>query len=41
MKSEAANYLGKARHCLASAKTIAAAAVPDVPAALKETRARW
>ena len=32
MKPEAADYLGKARHCLASAKTIAAAAVPDVAA---------
>ncbi len=41
VKPEAADCLVKARHCLASAKTIAAAAVPDVLAALKETRARW
>ena len=32
MKPEAADYLDKARHCLASAKTIAAAGVPDVAA---------
>ena len=32
VKPEAADYLGKARHCLASAKTIAAADVPDVAA---------
>jgi uncharacterized protein (UPF0332 family) len=32
VKPEAADYLGKARHCLAGAKTIVAAAVPDVAA---------
>jgi uncharacterized protein (UPF0332 family) len=32
MKPETADYLGKARHCLASAKAIAAAEVPDVAA---------
>jgi uncharacterized protein (UPF0332 family) len=32
VKPEAADYLDKARHCLASAKTIAAAGVPDVAA---------
>jgi len=32
VKPEAADYLGKARHCLAGAKTIAAAAVPGVAA---------
>lgn len=32
MKPESSGYLAKARHCLASAKTIAAAEVPDVAA---------
>jgi uncharacterized protein (UPF0332 family) len=32
MKPEAADYLRKARHCLAGAKTIAAAGLPDVAA---------
>jgi uncharacterized protein (UPF0332 family) len=32
VKPETADYLGKARHCLAGASTIAAAAVPDVAA---------
>ena len=32
MKPESSDYLAKARHCLASAKTIAAAEVPDVAA---------
>jgi uncharacterized protein (UPF0332 family) len=32
MKSEAADYLGKARHCLAGARRIAAAEVTDVAA---------
>jgi uncharacterized protein (UPF0332 family) len=32
VKPEAADYLDKARHCLASAKTIAVVAVPDVAA---------
>ena len=32
MKPETADYLGKARHCLANAKTIAAAGVSDVAA---------
>jgi uncharacterized protein (UPF0332 family) len=32
MKSEAADYLGKANHCLAGARRIATAEVPDVAA---------
>jgi uncharacterized protein (UPF0332 family) len=32
VKPEAADYLNKARHCLAGAKRIAAAGLPDVAA---------
>lgn len=41
MKPEAADYLDKARHCLASAKTIAAAGVPDVAARGLPRRLPW